>query len=60
LFIIICFHKEIYVSVEEATKEVHINPFLIQVITKIELEFPFAFLKKPESLQGASHVEGSC
>jgi hypothetical protein len=47
LFIGVWFHNETYVSIGESTKDwVSLNPFLTQVITKIELEFPFAFLNR--------------
>jgi hypothetical protein len=47
LFTGVWFHNETYVSIGEFTEDwVSLNPFLTQVITKIELEFHFAFLNQ--------------
>lgn len=46
LFTKVWFPNENHVSIEESTKDcVSLNSFLTQLITKIEFEFPFSFLK---------------
>jgi hypothetical protein len=56
LFTGVMFQNETYVPVEESTKgRVSLKHFLTQVITEIELEFPFSFLKCETESRKALH-----